>query len=61
MDEQDHITLQLIRTTVAELPEEDRYQVERAAAVLRDVLEAGGDHALLALALVGAECGVARV
>lgn len=48
-------TLLVIRRTIAGLPEDDQIQVKAVAETLRNSLKAGGAHAVLALALVGAE------
>ncbi len=48
-------TLLVIRGTIAGMPEDDQIRVKSIAQTLRNVLEAGGAHAQLALALVGAE------
>jgi hypothetical protein len=48
-------TLLLIRGTVAGMPEDDQIKVKAIAETFRNALKAGGGHASLALALVGAE------
>lgn len=48
-------TLLVIRGTIAGMPEDDQIRVKAIAATLRNALKAGGSHAELALALVGAE------
>lgn len=54
-DEEDRITLTLIRGEIAGLPDADQLKVRAAAQQLRDVIEASGKHGFLAMALVGAE------
>lgn len=61
MDEQDAITLKLIRGEIAGLPPVDQAKVQAAAQQLRDVIKAAGDHGVMALALVGAELQVMAV
>lgn len=48
-------TLLLIRGQIASLPEDEQIRVKAIAETFRNALKAGGDHALVALALVGAE------
>ena len=54
-DEEDRITLTLIRGEVAGLPEADQAKVNAAAQQLREVIATSGKHGFLAMALVGAE------
>ena len=61
MDEQDVITLKLIRGEIAGLPPGDQAKVQAAAQQLRDVIKAAGDHGVMALALVGAELQVMAI
>lgn len=58
MDEQDAITLKLIRGEIAGLALDDQAKVQAAAQQLRDVIKAAGDHGVMAMALVGAELQV---
>lgn len=51
----DEQTVLLIRGTIAGLPEDDQIRVKAIAETFRNALKAGGGHAALALALVGAE------
>jgi hypothetical protein len=44
-----------IRGLIASMSEEDQIRVKAIVATLHNVLEAGGEYAALALALVGAE------
>lgn len=48
-------TLLVIRGTIAGMPEDDQIRVKSFAETLRNVLKAGGAHAEMAYALVGAE------
>jgi hypothetical protein len=48
-------TLLVIRGTIAGMKEDDQIQIKSIAATLRTTLEAGGGHAAMAFALVGAE------
>jgi hypothetical protein len=48
-------TLLVIRGTIAGMPEEDQIRVKAIAETFRNALKAGGGHAAMALALVGAE------
>lgn len=48
-------TLLLIRGQIASLPEDEQIRVKAIAETFRNALKSGGDHALVALALVGAE------
>lgn len=48
-------TLLLIRGTIAGMSEDDQIRVKSIAETIRNVLKAGGGHAAMALALVGAE------
>lgn len=54
-DEEDRITLTLIRGEIAGLPEADQVKVRAAAQQLREVITAHDKHGVLAMALVGAE------
>lgn len=61
MDANDALTLKLIRGEIAGLPQDDQAKVQAAAQQLRDVIQAAGDHGVMALALVGAELQVMAV
>lgn len=58
MNDQDELTLLLIKGSIADLPAADQARVQQAAQQLRDVVEAAGDHGVMAMALVGAELQV---
>jgi hypothetical protein len=60
MDESQE-TLKLIRGAIADLGPDDQDRVKSAAAQLRTIVEAFGNHGLMALALVGAETEVATI
>lgn len=47
--------LLLIRGTIAGMPEDEQIQVKAIAETFRNAIKAGGAHAMLAFALVGAE------
>lgn len=52
-------TMLLLRGSIASLPESERQLVDEAAAALREVLARYPDgHALMALALLGAEAAL---
>lgn len=55
MNDQDKLTLLLIKGSIADLPADDQTRVQQAAQQLRDVVKAAGDHGVMAMALVGAE------
>lgn len=48
-------TLLLLRGVVAGMPEDDQIRVKAIAETFRNALKAGGEHAVVALSLVGAE------
>jgi hypothetical protein len=58
MDDQDKITLTLIRGEIAGLPQHDQDLVKANASKLRELLSDTGQHGMLAFALVGAELQV---
>lgn len=49
------LTLMQMRAVVANLPDDDRIRTEAIATTIRGILQLGGSHATMALALVGAE------
>ncbi len=51
----EHILLLEVREEIAKMPADDRIRVEEIASTLRNAINAGGAHGLMALALVGAE------
>lgn len=51
----DEQTVLLIRGTIAGMPEDEQIRVKAIAETFRNALKAGGAHAMLAFALVGAE------
>ena len=59
MANQDKAVLLAISGAIYRMPPEDRAKVEEAAAKLREVIAAGGNHGQVALALVGAEMAAA--
>lgn len=58
MNDQDKLSLLLIKGSIADLPADDQARVQQAAQQLRDVVKAAGDHGVMAMALVGAELQV---
>lgn len=60
MDES-QMTLRMIRSAIAEMSEPDQELCRAATVQLRTIVEAFGQHGLLALALVGAETEVATI
>lgn len=48
-------TLLLLRGVVAGMPEDDQIRVKAIAETFRNALKVGGEHAVVALSLVGAE------
>lgn len=57
-DPEASLTLALLRDQVADLEPAERERVEAAASQLRTIVDAFGQHGVLALALVGAELQV---
>ena len=49
------IVLYEVKEAISQLSEDDRIRVEAIAMNLRNILTAGGEHASMALALIGAE------
>ncbi len=58
---EDDYTLMFIRGSIADMPADDQARVTLIADQLRTLITGGGQHAALALALVGAEVQAGRV